>query len=200
MKQILLFLFLVGFLNTLLIDGFKAFAQNEKNKSRLSLKKTQSAYLPKLPILLAKRNFRVNEKLETNLDMKFNNYISQFLKSSYELNSFPKSSENALDKKFQESENSDRHLFKSERIEVSNLYPNPALDYVDVDYQIYAPSLDVKIVFFNILGQEVKEWVLDPDQKNMRLSLKDLSSGMFIYQLVIEGRSQVSKKLIVRKN
>jgi hypothetical protein len=183
-----------------LIEGFNTFAQNEKNKSRLTLKKTQFAYLPKLPILLAKRNFKVNEKLETNLDMKFNNYISQFLKSSYELNSFHNSSENGWEKKFQESENSDRHLFKNERIEVSNLYPNPALDYVDVDYQIYAPSLEIKIVFFNILGQEVKEWLLDPDQKNMRLSLKDLSSGMFIYQLVIEGRSQVSKKLIVRKN
>ena len=198
MKQILLFL--VGFLSTLLTDGFNTFAQNEKNKSRLSLKKTQSAYLPKLPILLAKRSFKISEKLETNLDMKFNNYISQFMKSSYELNSSPKSSENSLEKKFQESENSDRFLFKSERLEVSNLYPNPALDFVDIDYQIFGPSMEVKIVLFNILGQEVKEWMLDPDQKNIRLTFRELNSGMFIYQLVIDGRSMVSKKLIIRKN
>ena len=198
MKQILLFL--VGFLSTLLTDGFNTFAQNEKNKSRLSLKKTQSAYLPKLPILLAKRSFKISEKLETNLDMKYNNYISQFMKSSYELNSSPKSSENSLEKKFQESENSDRFLFKSERLEVSNLYPNPALDFVDIDYQIFGPSMEVKIVLFNILGQEVKEWMLDPDQKNIRLTFRELNSGMFIYQLVIDGRSMVSKKLIIRKN
>jgi hypothetical protein len=198
MKQILLFL--VGFLSTLLNDGFNTFAQNEKNKSRLSLKKTQSAYLPKLPILLAKRSFKISEKLETNLDMKYNNYISQFMKSSYELNSSPKSSENSLEKKFQESENSDRFLFKSERLEVSNLYPNPALDFVDIDYQIFGPSMEVKIVLFNILGQEVKEWMLDPDQKNIRLTFRELNSGMFIYQLVIDGRSMVSKKLIIRKN
>jgi hypothetical protein len=122
------------------------------------------------------------------------------MKSSYELNSSPKSSENSLEKKFQESENSDRFLFKSERLEVSNLYPNPALDFVDIDYQIFGPSMEVKIVLFNILGQEVKEWMLDPDQKNIRLTFRELNSGMFIYQLVIDGRSMVSKKLIIRKN
>lgn len=175
------------------------FAQNEKNKSRLNIKRVQSAYIPKLPILLAKRSFKVKTTLETTLDIKSNNYISQFLKSNYATNSVLKS-ENLVDKKSQDELGNDNYLFVSDKIIVSNLYPNPASDYVDVDYQNLSTVSEAKIVFFNILGQEVKELVLDREQRSLRLNLKDLNNGLYIYQLIIDGRSFVSKKLILRKN
>jgi phenylpyruvate tautomerase PptA (4-oxalocrotonate tautomerase family) len=50
-----------------------------------------------------------------------------------------------------------------------------------------------------VLGQEVKEAVLEKDQKSIHISLREFNSGMYMYQLSIDGRSVATKKLIVRK-
>ncbi len=94
----------------------------------------------------------------------------------------------------------DNYFFSGERILVSHVYPNPASDFVDVDFQISAGYKEVKLVFYNILGQQIKDVLLERDQKSVRISLRDFNSGMFMYQLEIEGRSVVTKKLIIRKN
>jgi len=94
---------------------------------------------------------------------------------------------------------SENYLYSGDRIQVSHMYPNPATEFVDIDYHISAPVREVKIVFYNILGQEVKDVVLEKDQRNLRISLRDFNNGMYLYQLEIDGRSVVTKKLIVRK-
>ena len=94
---------------------------------------------------------------------------------------------------------SENYLYSGDRIQVSHLYPNPAIEFVDIDFHITAPVREVKIVFYNILGQEVKDVVLEKDQRNVRIYLRDFNSGMYVYQLEIDGRSVVTKKLIVRK-
>lgn len=198
MKRILLSFFCAVFLLTFLLGLTSLFAQNATNNSRLNLKRNQSAYIPKLPILLAKRSFKVKTSLETNLDIKSNNYISQFLKSNYATTLNTKS-DNQTDKKIIEDSESENYLLVSDKLVVGNLYPNPANEYVDVDYQILGPVNEVKISFFNILGQVVKELILEKDQKNVRINLRDLNSGLYIYQLEVDGRSLVSKKLILRK-
>lgn len=198
MKRILLSFFCAVFLLTFLLGLTSLFAQNATNNSRLNLKRNQSAYIPKLPILLAKRSFKVKTSLETNLDIKSNNYISQFLKSNYATTVNTKS-DNQTDKKIIEGSESENYLLVSDKLVVGNLYPNPANEYVDVDYQISGSVNEVKISFFNILGQVVKELILEKDQKNVRINLRDLNSGLYIYQLEVDGRSLVSKKLILRK-
>jgi hypothetical protein len=198
MKLILYFILFVSLFCSFFLGVTSVYAQNEKYKSRLTFKKNQSAYIPKLPILLAKRSFKVQSSLETNLDMKSNNYLSQFFKSTFTVNSYPKS-ESIFDKKTWESNETNEYLFISEKLLVSNLYPNPATDFVDVDYKISNLGLEVRLRLFNVLGQEVKDLVLDPDQKNVRWQLRELNSGMYIYQLIVDGKSLISKKIIIRK-
>jgi hypothetical protein len=94
---------------------------------------------------------------------------------------------------------SENYLFSSDRVWVSHVYPNPAFDFVDIDFQIASSIREVKLTFYNILGQEVKDVVLEKDQKNIHISLRELNSGMYMYQLNIDGRSVATKKLIVRK-
>jgi hypothetical protein len=50
-----------------------------------------------------------------------------------------------------------------------------------------------------VLGEQVKEISLDRDQRSIRVSMRDFSNGMYLYQLLIDGRSVSTKKLIVRK-
>lgn len=94
---------------------------------------------------------------------------------------------------------SENYLFVNDRVWVSHVYPNPALDFVDIDFQITSSVREVLLTFYNVLGQEVKEVVLEKDQKNTHISLREFNSGMYMYQLSIDGRSVATKKLIVRK-
>ncbi len=94
---------------------------------------------------------------------------------------------------------SENYLFVNDRVWVSHVYPNPALDFVDIDFQIASSVREVTLTFYNVLGQEVKEVVLEKDQKNTHISLREFNSGMYMYQLSIDGRSVATKKLIVRK-
>jgi hypothetical protein len=90
-------------------------------------------------------------------------------------------------------------LFANDRIQVSLVYPNPATDYAEIDFQFTANVQDARVTFYNILGQEVKVIVLERDQRTVRIPMRDFNNGMYMYQLTIDGRSVATKKLIVRK-
>ncbi len=92
---------------------------------------------------------------------------------------------------------SEQTLFHNERINASVLYPNPAQEYVQLDYHANGVQ-DLRLVFFNLLGQAVKEVNLDPKERSHRLPVRDLNNGMYLYQLWADGRSLATKKLIIR--
>lgn len=111
-------------------------------------------------------------------------------------NTFIQSAHFSLENHHSNSE--ENYLIRSEKLTVSNLYPNPAFDYVDLDVQINANFSDVRLLIFNILGQQVKEVNLDVNLRTVRVNLRDLNPGMYPYQLVVDGKSLATKKLIVR--
>jgi hypothetical protein len=173
-------------------------AQTEgKSKSRLIIQRT--AQRVNLPILLSKRSFHVNPSLQTNLDLKQNSYITQILKSNYAKPSTTNIVAPLQDRKLvEENSNNANYLFLNDRIQVSHAYPNPASDFLDIDYQVVG-NQELRLGFYNVLGEQVKEYTLDRDQKTLRISLRDFSSGMYLYQLIVDGRSVATKKIIVRK-
>ncbi len=93
----------------------------------------------------------------------------------------------------------DTLLFQGDRIFVSHLYPNPAADFALVDYQFSGNNQEVKIAFYNVLGLVVKEVDLDRDDRSAKISLKELNSGLYMYQLLVDGKPVATKKLMVRK-
>ncbi|NGZ43571.1 T9SS type A sorting domain-containing protein [Cytophagaceae bacterium 50C-KIRBA] len=200
MNRFLPFLISCIIMLLLMESSWNVNAQGEsKSRSRLEMKSKSNPV--RLPILLAKRSFKINPQLQTSLNIHENTYISQFLKNSYAQASTTKSAEPiSMDRKInEETVSNDAYLFQSDRLVVSNLYPNPASEYADIDFQMATSNQEVKIVVYNILGQEIKELILDKDQRYARISLRDINSGMYMYQLMIDGRSIVTKKLIVRK-
>lgn len=192
-RHIFIFALLLGFFSPVFLH-----AQNEgKSKSRLSIQRI--AQRVNLPILLAKRSFHVNPALQTNLDLKQNSYITQIMKSSFAKASTTNIVGQNQDRKLvEENSNNPNYLFFNDRIQVSHAYPNPASDFMDIDYQVVG-NQDLRLGFYNVLGEQVKEFSLDRDQKTLRISLRDFSSGMYLYQLSIDGRSVATKKIIVRK-
>jgi hypothetical protein len=93
----------------------------------------------------------------------------------------------------------DTLLYQGDRIFVSHLYPNPAIDFAQVDYQFSGSNQEVKIVIYNVLGMVVKELDLDRDDRTAKISLREFNSGLYMYQLLVDGKPVATKKLMVRK-
>jgi hypothetical protein len=93
----------------------------------------------------------------------------------------------------------DPYLFQGDRIYVSHLYPNPAVDFAQVDYQFSGNNQEVKITIYNVLGLLMKEIDLDKDDRSVKISLRELNSGLYMYQLLVDGKPVATKKLMVRK-
>lgn len=89
-------------------------------------------------------------------------------------------------------------LFANERLWVSNVYPNPADDVTEVDYQISGPVGEAKLILLNVLGAPVGEYGLDRGDRKVRIVTRDFATGYYLYQLSVDGKKVATKRLLVR--
>jgi hypothetical protein len=78
---------------------------------------------------------------------------------------------------------------------ISNAYPNPANMSTRVAYT--ADSKDAKLEICNLLGARVKEIALRDKEGVAIIPTDDLKNGIYLYNLVQNGKAIESKKLIV---
>jgi hypothetical protein len=199
---------------TITMSGLNTFAQTDsRHKSRLDIKpktKTTSS-----SVLFKKTSFSFFQptflSLDRNINYQRSTVINQYFTNSFLLqpikNQVVKSESLAVqsvvvvaekENKLEEFISSEDRLFSSDKLTVSNIYPNPADDHADVDYIIASSVGETKITFYNVLGNEMKEEILDKDQRKMRVSTREWNNGIYLYQLSSEGKSLVTKKLLVR--
>jgi Secretion system C-terminal sorting domain len=98
----------------------------------------------------------------------------------------------------EETQRSEDLLFKNERISVNNVFPNPANEYAEIDYQMTDNISDAKIKLFNVLGSLVSEYDLDKNERQLRIQTREIPSGVYYYRLDLEGKKVATKKLLVR--
>jgi len=89
-------------------------------------------------------------------------------------------------------------LFANDRIVVSNVYPNPASDYAEIDYQITAPVGEARIIVSDILGSPVAEYMLESNERKIRIGTREFPTGMYFYRLSLDGKKVATKKLLVQ--
>ncbi len=89
-------------------------------------------------------------------------------------------------------------FFVSEKLKVLNAYPNPANDYAEIDYQISGSVGSAKISLYNILGANVAEYDLDKNDRQLRIQTREIPTGVYFYQLLLEGKKVATKKLLIR--
>jgi hypothetical protein len=77
-----------------------------------------------------------------------------------------------------------------------NTYPNPASSTTTVNCYI-ASAKDARIVFQNIVGEQVKEICLRDNQNTLLLPVADFPDGIYMYTLLIDGIPTASRKLVV---
>jgi Secretion system C-terminal sorting domain len=199
---------------TIAMSGLKTFAQTDNRyKSRLDIKpktKTVSS-----SVLFKKTSFSFFQptflSLDRNINYQRSTVINQYFTNSFLLQPIksqvvkPESLAVQMvvgvaekENKLEEFISSEDRLFSSDKLTVSNIYPNPADDHADIDYVIAPQVGETKITFYNVLGNEMKEEMLDKEQRKVRVSTREWNNGIYLYQLSSEGKSLVTKKLLVR--
>lgn len=97
------------------------------------------------------------------------------------------------------NKNSSSYLYSAPSVAVSNLYPNPASSEVALDYRLTKSDADVTLILQNILGSIVGEFTLNPSDKKLKINTHEYTPGVYFYTLVIDQKSIVTRKLIIKK-
>ncbi|GGM82491.1 hypothetical protein GCM10010967_12710 [Dyadobacter beijingensis] len=89
-------------------------------------------------------------------------------------------------------------LFVNDKISVSNVYPNPASEYAEIDFAISSGLRDAKLTFYNVLGSQIQEFTLNKADRKLRVNTRDMATGLYFYQLSVDGKKVATKKMLVR--
>lgn len=92
----------------------------------------------------------------------------------------------------------EEQLYISDKITVSNVYPNPASEYAMIDYTMASDIRDAKVIFYNVLGSKTGEHALTKNAGKLRVDTTVMPSGLYFYQLSLEGKKVATKKMLVR--
>jgi len=92
----------------------------------------------------------------------------------------------------------EEQLFSNDKIKVSNIYPNPASEYAELDYAISGDVKDAKLIFYNVLGSQMQEYSLARNENKLRINTREMSTGLYFYQLALDGKKVATKKMLVR--
>ncbi len=94
---------------------------------------------------------------------------------------------------FFKGKNSVNDMNKSKFI---SLYPNPAKEYI---YLRYDNINSGELVIRNIVGKEVKKVEINSGENNKKVSISDLQEGVYLYSIIENGETVISKKLVINR-
>lgn len=83
--------------------------------------------------------------------------------------------------------------------DISIAYPNPAGAFTRVDYELSSLAKDASIKLYNILGSEIRRFELTNRQGTLLIDTDSMSEGMYLYSLVVNGKTLSTRKFIVKK-
>jgi hypothetical protein len=91
------------------------------------------------------------------------------------------------------------NLIAMQSSSVSNAYPNPTNNTTQIDYSLPDGVNEGEIVFYDLLGNEVKRFKVDRTFNTLLVSTADIAAGTYYYQLQTTAENSEGKKMIVIK-
>jgi hypothetical protein len=92
----------------------------------------------------------------------------------------------------------EEQLYTSDKITISNIYPNPANDMAELDYTISPTLRDARLIIYNVLGAQMNEIPLSKTERKIRVDTREMPTGLYFYQLSVDGKKVATKKMLVR--
>lgn len=204
MKRTILFAYILSTLTLL-----ESYAQVPANSSRLNMPGQQKVMTADRPPLVAKPSVLEFKPLGLQKPQALNNYYRALLfanpvPAASTAVENPEVSAVAVERSerrsygFEERIRSDEQLYTSDRITVSNVYPNPASDFAELDYSIQGTVRDAKVIIYNVLGSTIAEYTLDKNDRKLRINTREMPTSVYFYQLSVDGKKVATKKMLVR--
>ncbi len=83
-------------------------------------------------------------------------------------------------------------------INISNIYPNPATNKINIDYDFGTTVNTASLKIINLLGSVVKDVELDKSSIKLSMDISDLNAGVYFYSIVVNNDVFQTKKLVIR--
>ncbi|MFA5419773.1 MAG: T9SS type A sorting domain-containing protein, partial [Bacteroidales bacterium] len=83
-------------------------------------------------------------------------------------------------------------------VQFSAIYPNPAYNYVNLDFTLVPEVKTASIRISNLLGAVVSETNLNVSSNNARINVDQLVGGVYFYSVFVNGDRLNTKKLVIR--
>ncbi|MFT5886611.1 MAG: hypothetical protein ACI9IP_003079 [Arcticibacterium sp.] len=171
-----------------------ALAQVQGSQSRLDIGKVaKPAKISTNPL----SSYVIRNKVPTEVTVNSNSAITEFYKDL-----LLKSSNKVIAKvktDYEPEMSTKDYLYTTEELSISNIYPNPANDFATLDYSL-SSNKAAKVAFYNILGGRVASFKLDSFDRQLRVETRNWDNGIYLYQLILDGKKMATKKLLVRHN
>lgn len=81
-------------------------------------------------------------------------------------------------------------------IQKLKLYPNPATDYLFIEYDVIFVK-EAKLQIYNTIGAVVYTKTLDERQDNIKISVSDYKNGLYFCSLKIDGKLLNTRKILI---
>jgi hypothetical protein len=185
--------------------GSFSLAQTTQNGSRLNMGTSKKASADNLklntfPVVLNYKPLSLKNPKALN-----SFYRTLFFANNAEIEKgvavYTDNSESFIEKKAiapESNRKSEEQLFSNELISVSNIYPNPASDYAELDYTIQPSVREAKVVIYSILGAQMDVYDLRKSEKKLLVNTREMPTGLYFYQLSLDGKKVATKKMLVR--
>ncbi len=82
---------------------------------------------------------------------------------------------------------------------LGNAAPNPAREFVRIDYLLHPSAVNASIRLSNLMGQTVLERQISAINGTVQLPLTNLQEGVYFYSLVLNNQVSNTRKLIIRR-
>jgi hypothetical protein len=82
--------------------------------------------------------------------------------------------------------------------EISDIYPNPALNFAEIKFDFPKEVKSAKLKFSNILGATIKEINIEERNGKLDIDVSDLNTGVYFYSLILNEKIFQTKKLIIK--
>jgi len=82
---------------------------------------------------------------------------------------------------------------------ISDIYPNPAGQTVNLDYNLPEGVQSAKVRIVNLLGMVVKEADVDRRGSKLTMDVAELDGGIYFYTVIINNDVYKTRKLIIQK-
>lgn len=88
----------------------------------------------------------------------------------------------------------------TDKIRFGNIYPNPAVNFVEIPYDVLENFKDARVTVMNMIGAPLLEYPVSASGNKIKANTSSLESGIYMVQFVVDGKKVGTKKLLVERN